>query len=85
MGSLAEVFFLLGSEVRNETKESPSNDRAIAPGTQVLLCCLVGESVSQGNIMVGSASVSRTHQCAVSLVGYVLLVIAGALVNLRSI
>lgn len=31
----------------NETKESPSNDRAIASGTQVFLCCLVGERVGR--------------------------------------
>ena len=50
VGRLAEVLFLLGSEVRNETKESPSNDRAIAPGTQLPLCCLVDQTVGRGNM-----------------------------------
>ena len=39
--------FLLGSAIRNEIKERPSNGRAIAPGTQLLLSCLVGESVGR--------------------------------------
>ncbi len=47
VGSLTEVWFLLGSEVRNETKEIPGNDRAIAPGIQLLLYCLVGKSVAE--------------------------------------
>ena len=37
VGSLAESVFLLESEVINETKVSPGNERAIAPGTQRLL------------------------------------------------
>ena len=37
VGSLAEVVFLLESEVTNETKVSPSNERAIAPGIKLLL------------------------------------------------
>ena len=48
MGSLAEVFFSLSSEVRNEAKESLKNERAIAPGTQLFLLCPVGESVGRG-------------------------------------
>ena len=36
MGSLVEGVFLLESEVMNETKASPSNERAIAPGTKLI-------------------------------------------------
>ena len=36
----------------NKTKGNPADERAIAPGIELLLCCLVGESVGRGNMKV---------------------------------
>lgn len=50
VGSLARVSFFLESKVMNETKVSPGNERAIAPGTKLLLLSLVGESVGRASV-----------------------------------
>ena len=54
MGSQVEVMFLLEYGVMNETKGSPADERAIAPGTWFLLCCLVVESVGRGSMKLVS-------------------------------